>query len=115
MKGRWGLADESGSAIIEFLVFGVLLQVGLLTLFLQIVNLQTNQLVAESIARHSLRSFVIYDEEINQTALQIAKDFRVSYVPEVEIFCDPNCSDEGSLLRLNVTVGSAQASSVFVR
>lgn len=108
-------ADETGSAIIEFLVFGVLLQVGILTLFLQISSLQTNQLVAESIARHGLRSFVLFDLDPKQTAMQISQDFKAGIYPEVQLLCQPNCFDDGSLLRLNVKVGSAEASSVFVR
>ncbi len=115
MKNNAVYTDETGSAIIEFLVFGVLLQVGILTLFLQISSLQTSQLVAESIARHALRSFVILDLDPKQTAMQIAQDFKVGVDPELEMLCEPNCFGEGSLLRLKVKVGSAEASSVFVR
>ena len=50
------LNADAGSALVEFLVFGLVLQVGILTFFLDLSNQQAGQLAAESIARHGLRA-----------------------------------------------------------
>ena len=109
------LHNESGSALIEFLLYGLILQVGALTLFVNLTTLQASQLAAESIARHGLRAFVNSNVDPNETALQVASDFQIQAKPILKLFCDPNCQDQGSTLRLQVKLNSAVASSVFIR
>jgi len=50
------IKDERGSSMIDFLGFGLLLQVPVLLLATQLATIHANQLAADSIARHSLRS-----------------------------------------------------------
>lgn len=107
--------DEAGSAIIEFLVLGLVLQIGALTFFLQVSNLQASQIAAESIARHSIRAFVLANTDPNETGLQIANDFEITNEPQVNMSCRPNCYDEGSLLFVEVKINGAEASAVFIR
>lgn len=115
MSFRRILCAETGSALIEFLVLGLVFQIGALTLFLQLSNLQASQIAAESIARHSIRSFLLADTDLNETAMQIASDFRIRAEPKVNLTCIPNCLDEGSLLKVEVNVNGAKASAVFLK
>ena len=109
------LKSDAGSALVEFLVFGLVLQVGILTFFLDLSNQQADQLAAESIARHGLRAFVISDINPRVTAQQIAADFNLKAEPKLQLICDPNCFSSGSLLHLRVQVQSSEAEAVLVR
>ncbi len=101
--------------MIDFLGFGLLLQVPVLTLATQMGTLLTNQLAADSIARHALRSFALQDAPVELTARQIAEDFRLRIRPVVELNCQPDCISPESVLHLNVSVGDARANSVMIR
>jgi hypothetical protein len=101
--------------MIDFLGFGLLLQVPVLMLATQLGTLLTNQLAADSIARHTLRSFVLQDAPVELTARQIAEDFRLKISPVVELDCKPDCVSPESILRLNVSVGDVRAISVMIR
>jgi hypothetical protein len=101
--------------MIDFLGFGLLLQVPVLVLAIQLATIHANQLAADSIARHSLRSFVLQDTPVALTARQISADFRLKINPVVELDCEPGCTSPDSILRLKVSVGSVRAISVMVR
>lgn len=109
------LHDETGSAVLEFLVSGILLQVAVLMWLVNVTNLQSQQLAAESIARHSLRSYVLHGTQPENTAEQIVSDFASTARPILKLACEPDCLTEGSVLRMNVSLGSARAQSVLVR
>ena len=109
------LGEDRGSALFDFLIFGIVLQVGLLTAGLQILNLQSSQLVAESIARHSLRSFVITGTNPEDTAKQLLQEYEITSVPSVQFSCSPNCDDVGAVVSIVVSIGSAKASATMVR
>lgn len=109
------IKDERGSSMIEFLGFGLLLQVPVLMFATQLATIHTNQLAADSIARHSLRSFVLEDAPVELTAQQISEDFRLKINPVVDLDCKPDCISPESLLRLRVSVGSVEAVSVMIR
>lgn len=109
------LLNDSGSALIEFMLFGLVIQIGALTFFLQLINLQASQIAAESIARHSIRAFVLFNTHPNETANQIARDFGIKEEPRVDLTCTPNCLDEESLLKVDVKLNGAVASAVFIR
>jgi hypothetical protein len=109
------IKDERGSSLIEFLGFGLLLQIPVLLLATQLATIHANQLAADSIARHSLRSFVLQDTPVALTAGQISADFRLKINPVVELVCEPECTSPESILRLKVSVGGIQATSVMVR
>jgi hypothetical protein len=109
------IIDDRGSALIDFLGFGLLLQIPLLLLSTQLAAIQSMQLAADSIARHSLRSYVLQGKEPQETALQIANDFHLSGDPKIELICEPDCISPFSVLRLNVLIGSVKSSSVMIR
>ena len=108
-------APERGSILLEFLGFGLLLQVLALTFFVQIVNLQTHQIAAESIARHGMRFFVSSNVDPNETSLQILDDLGVMSKPDIRMECKPNCFERGSKIVLRVNLNSASAESVWIR
>lgn len=109
------IKDERGSAVIEFLGFGLFLQIPVLLLAIQLSAIQATQLAADSIARHSLRAFVLQEADISKTALQVAQDLRLTSKPSVTLKCDPDCYSDESLLRLVVKLDSIEASSVMIR
>lgn len=107
--------SERGSAVIDFVLYGVVLQVGLLMFGLQVFSTQANQLAAESIARHSLRSFVLAGIAPRLTANQVLNDFGVDKKATVQFLCNPDCESEGALLAVKVVVGSSTATAKFLR
>lgn len=107
--------EDRGSALIDFLGFGLFLQIPVLLLSIQVSSLQASQLAADSIARHSLRAFVLEEAEINKTANQVAGELGIDANPLIVLECDPDCTGNQSLLRLTVKLGSVEASSVMIR
>lgn len=67
------LQSDSGSAVIEFVGFGVLLQVPLLMFCLSVFDIQKQQLATESVANVALRSFVLNQGDESQTRVAIAQ------------------------------------------
>lgn len=106
---------ERGSLLLEFLGYGLLLQIFPLVLFVQISHLQTYQLAAESIARHSIRSFVISQTDPEVTAHQILDDFGIDSKSKISMECKPDCFNPGSTLILRVTLNSASAESIWIK
>lgn len=107
--------DEAGSAVIEFVLFAVVLQIGLLIYGLQLFGAQSSQLAAESAARHSLRSFILTGTNPEDTAIQVLKDFGMSKKVDVNFTCDPDCNSAGSLVAVKIDVGNFSAVSKAVR
>jgi hypothetical protein len=107
--------DDRGSVVLEFLAFGMLLQVLVLMWLINISNLQGQQIAAESVARHSLRAFVLTGTQPQITGQQILNDFGIKVQPRLKFTCEPDCDSPGSVLRLQVAVGSANAQAVAVR
>lgn len=107
--------DERGSALLEFLAFGLLLQVSVLIWLINVSNLQGQQIAAESVARHALRAFVLDGSPTQETGEQVLHDFGIKLAPQLNFTCDPDCNSPGSVLRLQVVVGAARAEAVAVR
>ena len=109
------ISEERGSALIDFLGFGLLLQIPILLLATQIFTIQSNQLAADSIARHSLRSFLLHEIPVEITAHEIAKDFGLTIEPSVQLTCKPDCTNPESILRIDVAVGAVRSNSTMIR
>ena len=107
--------DDRGSVVLEFLAFGMLLQVLVLMWLINISNLQGQQIAAESVARHSLRAFLLTGTQPQITGQQILNDFGIKAQPRLNVTCEPDCDSPGSVLRLQVAVGAASAQAVAVR
>lgn len=109
------LADESGSAVLEFVGFGLLLQIPLLMMAVNFAEVQAAQFAAEAIARHSLRSFVLTGASVAETAEEIIADFRLSTKPTLQLSCRPigDCTNPGDIVTLRVQLSKAEAQSVM--
>lgn len=106
-------SDERGSAVLEFVGFGLVLQLLILFAALQITEVQKHQLAAEAIARHALRSLIISDVAVDATANQVATDFGITQAPKLFLACNPDCQTAGALAQLKVVVGKAVAQAAM--
>jgi hypothetical protein len=108
-------SDDGGSALIEFVGFGLLLQVLLLASVIQINGSLQDKILAESIARHSLRSYVLTGVDVQTSAHEILASFGSAAQPVIELSCQPDCQSSLAKLQILVRVGSAHAKSAVVR
>ena len=116
MKTRqFAFSSDTGSAIIEFLGFGLVLQITVLLGLIQFSNMQSQQLAAESIARHALRAYMLSNIQPQETAKQLSLDLGEASQPKFDFSCQPDCESVGSVLKLGVSLGQARAMSVAVR
>jgi hypothetical protein len=108
---------DEGSIVLEFVGFGLLLQVPLLILSLSLTSLQHDELAAEAISRNALRSMLLLDIPPETTAMQIAEQFHepLSRV-QLEVSCDGNdCGLPGSWIHIVTRIGLASAEAAGVR
>ena len=107
------LSDEGGSAVLEFVGFGLLLQITLLTIAVDLAAVQQSQFAAEAVARHSLRSYILAGTPVELTASEIMRDFLITSEPTLQMSCLPvgECEASGSIVTLKVIVGRAEAQS----
>jgi hypothetical protein len=102
---------ESGSALIDFVLYGLLIQMTVLVFGLQVFSLQSAQLAAESAARHALRSFALSGADPNESVRSIVEDFNFSEDYKVSFSCVPDCVSDGSLLKITVKISAATATA----
>jgi hypothetical protein len=107
--------SENGSMVVEFVLYGVLLQLGILVFALNAFNFQAQQLTADSIARHALRSYLVGDVDPEISANQVLYSFQSRSTVELRLECDLDCTSTGSLVTLWVKLGEASASASAVR
>jgi hypothetical protein len=114
------LSSEQGSAIVDLIGFGVLLQIPILMFATFAVSLQQQSFAVEAIARHALRAHSLWpvNQSTQEIVATIAKDFglladRVSW----NLSCTPNpsCQEPNSIAQIEVRYGQlvAYASSRF--
>jgi Flp pilus assembly protein TadG len=107
------LKDDQGSAILEFLVIGIALNVGILIFSANIMQVQRDQMVIESIARHASRLISRGGSESDAKLLanQISKQF--GYLGDeiaLQVSCSSAACDQfGDFVR--VTVATAQSTT----
>ncbi len=108
---------EDGSAAIEFIGFGLLLQVPLAIFATNLVLVQHDQLAAEAITRDVLRSHVLLGAEPSTVAEAAASLYGVSPSRlRVSMSCKPlTCSQEQAWVTVKTQLGSATASGVIQR
>jgi hypothetical protein len=107
--------SEDGSMVVEFVFYGVLLQIGILVFSLNAFNFQAQQLAADSIARHALRSYLVSQIEPEISARQVLNSFQSNAKAVLRLECEPDCTSAGSLVTLMVQVGQATASASAIR
>lgn len=102
---------ELGSAVLELIGFGLLLQIPLLIFAINLVTTQHDQLAAEAITRDALRSFVLLSREPAETARKLAADYRLN--PSrilITMSCKPSdCNVEGAWVSIQTRIGQSSA------
>lgn len=105
---------ETGSSHLE-LVTATLLLVVPLPLSYELFQIQSNQLLAESIARHALRGAVLEGRSIPEyqlTAERISREIQATWASkpfaDLKLQCEASCQ-KGSVLSLSVAIGTSTA------
>lgn len=108
---------EDGSAILEFIGFGLLLQIPLMMFAGNLVTMQHDQLTAEAITRDLLRSYVLSNRDPVTGVAELASAYRVSPSRiKVSLSCKPSdCDQEKAWVYLRTQIGSLSAAGVIQR
>ncbi len=108
--------SEQGSALVDLIGFGILLQIPILMFATIGIQSQQQSFAVESIARHALRAHSLWpvNESTQQVVSEIAKDFGIT--PERlqwRIICspNPNCLAANTTARIEVRMGDLIAYS----
>lgn len=103
--------SERGSAVLDFLVFAVILQLPILLFAIEASQRQQLSFGLEAVARHGLRAHLLSPSEESTEAVisEIASQFGLDTNGyEYHFWCspDPDCLDSDSLISLEVRSGS---------
>ncbi len=117
MKQSTDLSCDRGSAIVDFIGFGVLLQIPVLVFATFALSMQHQQFALEAISRHGIRAHVLIPdkESTARVIMKLAMDFGLK---QSDIFwnlsCnpDPKCVEPGSIARLQVKLGGLSAEAL---
>lgn len=117
MKFSTDISEDEGSALVEFIGFGLLLQIPVLMFTTFALSLQHQQFALEAIARHGIRAHVLVPDEVSTTKVihRIAADFGLdpsdlSWL--ISCTPDPNCVEPGSLVRFEIKLGGLGAEAM---
>ena len=108
------LFDEQGNAVIEFITIGLIFQVAIFGFMIKLGSEFRGEISAASIARHTLRSFQLSNDEVKslELATQISKIFGISS-SETKLSIQNQCSELG-IVKVEVHVrGSSFTSTGF--
>ncbi|MFM7013578.1 MAG: hypothetical protein ACKOXT_01115 [Actinomycetota bacterium] len=107
--------SENGSAIVELIGFGILLQIPILFFAISALGIQQQAIAVESIARHGLRAFTLSTDisSVESVVAELVSDFqldanKLSWL----LHCnpDPKCQI-GGIAKLEVNYGNVMASA----
>jgi 3-oxoacyl-[acyl-carrier-protein] synthase III len=107
---------EQGSAIVDLIGFGIMLQIPILMFATLAVQTQQESFAVEAIARHGLRAHVLWPdrESTSKVISELVKDFGIS-PNRVEwiIYCrpDPSCLLPKTMAEIEVRLGALVAYS----
>ena len=114
MKSNTSLASEQGSAIVDLIGFGVLLQIPILMFATFAISTQQQSFAVESIARHALRAHSLWpvSQNTSEVVIAISKDFgisadRVSWI--ISCTPNPNCLAPDTTAQIEVRYGQLVA------
>ncbi len=116
MKFSTKLTSEQGSAVLDLIGFGVLLQIPVLVFATLAIQTQQQSFAVEAIARHGLRAHVLWPDIASTTRVidELALDFGISSTRiRWSLSCrpDPSCRTPGSLAEMQVRLGEVVAYS----
>jgi hypothetical protein len=113
------ILSDRGSAIVDFIGFGVLLQIPVLMFSTFALSVQHEQFALEAIARHGIRAHVLVPDRVNTVRVisELVADFGLDQSEVVwNLSCtpDPNCAEPGSIARLQINLGGLSAEALQV-
>jgi hypothetical protein len=111
------LRSDRGSAIVDLIGFGLLLQIPVLMFATFALSTQHQQFALEAIARHGIRAHVLVADKSSTTRVirEIALDFGLKEQDLVwSLSCnpDPKCLAPGSIVRLEIKLGGLSAEAL---
>ena len=108
---------EDGSAVLEFIGFGLVLQIPLMLFAGNLVTVQHDQLTAEAITRDLLRSYVLSNRDPVTGVTELAAAYRVSPNRiKVSMSCRPtDCNQAKAWVYVSTQIGSLSATGVIQR
>ena len=117
MKLSTKYLSDRGSAVVDFIGFGVLLQIPVLMFSTFALSLQHQQFAIEAIARHAIRAHVLLPDYSSTTSVvsELASDFGYKESDLVwKLSCnpDPKCLAHGSIVRFEVKLGGLSAETM---
>lgn len=109
--------DEGGSGVVDFIGFGVLLQIPVLMFTTFALVQQHEQFALEAISRHSIRAHVLVPDytSTERVIAELAQDFGIDESRLVwTLSCQPDskCLQPGTLVSLEVQLGGLSASAL---
>ena len=117
MKLFTEIANDEGSAIVDFIGFGLLLQIPVLVFTTFALSLQHQQFALEAIARHGIRAHVLVPDNASTTMViyRIAADFGLEPSGLTWLIScnpDPTCVESGSIVRFEIKLGGLGAEAM---
>ena len=117
MKLFTDIYSDRGSAVVDFIGFGLLLQVPVLMFATFALSMQHQQFAIEAIARHGIRAHVLVPDRTNTTRVisELAADFGLKQSDLAwNLSCspDPKCLEPGSIARLQIKLGGLSAEAL---
>lgn len=108
---------DRGSAVVDFIGFGVLLQIPVLMFSTFALSVQHQQFALEAIARHGIRAHTLVPDRENTTRVisELVAEFGLRPTDiEWTLSCnpDPNCVEPGSIARLQIKLGGLSAEAL---
>lgn len=112
------LKADQGSILLEAVTFAVLAFGLLLTLSLQLSDLERKQIGLEVLARNSMRYFLLNQDSDLERTVRHFQQFDDQLVDEdlaMTVFCNPsNCESTGAIFWLEISTGINKAKAFGV-
>lgn len=120
MKHSANFCSEEGSALIDLVGFGLLLQIPILLFSISALEAQRQSIALESIARHGLRAFVLSSsiESTSQVVRQLIADFELEGLGvrwDIKCSPDPSCESSKTLVRIEVRLDDQSALAAAIK
>jgi len=115
----WNFNDDNGSALIELLGFGILLQVPILMFATAVAELQADQLAAQTISVQALRAWLRADSSelgvraLEESIAEMSSSFGISE-DKVDYSLKTQLVDGVKIESLRVVIGLARETSSVV-
>ena len=110
-------SNDQGSVVLEFLGFGLMLQIPILIFCTSLIGIQHDQFVAEAITRNALRGLVLTGTPVAQTVQELALEYRIPTARvKTYLTCRPaDCTSDGVWMELSTRIGLTTARGVILK